>query len=80
MYYDNKSRGYVPFCHCSGGSGLGVRFWEDLSEGGSSVRGDLEKFQLCGPREVNFSLNSLRSRKLYLEYVCHLLIILGSFH
>ena len=28
-----------PFCHCSGGSGLGVRFWEDLSEGGSSVRG-----------------------------------------
>ena len=39
MYYDNKSRGYFPFCHCSGGSGLGVRFWEDLSEGGSSVRG-----------------------------------------
>ena len=27
MYYDNKSRGYFPFCHCSGGSGLGVRFW-----------------------------------------------------
>ena len=41
---------------------------------------DLEKFQLCGPREVNFSLNSLRSCKLYLEYVCHLLIILGLFH
>ena len=19
MYYDNKSRGYFPFCHCSGG-------------------------------------------------------------
>ena len=40
---------------------------------------DLEKFQLCGPREVNFSLNSLRSRKLYLEYVCHLLIIWAYF-
>ena len=43
------------------------------------VKKDEEKFQLCGPREVNFSLNSLR-RKLYLEYVCHLLIILGLFH